>query len=159
MRNMRPGVMATLNLFLETPAPPAVDLPPIRPKSDIMLFFKHYTPSSEQPTLKYAGHWLVPKDSKVKVRAVHIGVEGLVRSVRPSLQFESRYCEAQYKLFWCSLPLTLCFFQQQGLCPRKLGCVLALLPAAALSCDLKARPSALPSAGAVPAAAQDWGPG
>ncbi|KAL4423841.1 hypothetical protein ABPG75_001142 [Micractinium tetrahymenae] len=66
VRNMRPGVMATLNLFLETPAPPAVDLPPIRPKSDIMLFFKQYTPSREHPALKYAGRWLVPKDSKVK---------------------------------------------------------------------------------------------
>lgn len=70
VRNMRPGVMATLNLFLETPAAPDVDLPPIRPKTDIMLFFKHYMPSKEHPTLEYVGRRLVPKDSKVKVRAV-----------------------------------------------------------------------------------------
>lgn len=76
---MRPGVMATLDLFLETPVPPAVDLPPIRPKSDIMLFFKHYTPSREHPGLKYAGRWLVPKDSKVKVRGKGVALAGAQR--------------------------------------------------------------------------------
>lgn len=59
--------MATLNLFLETPPTPGGELPPLRPKVDIMLFFKQYIPDKEHPVLKYAGRRVVPKDSKVKV--------------------------------------------------------------------------------------------
>jgi len=66
-RNIRPGVMATLNLFLETPVGPDADLPPIRAKTDMMLFFKQYCPDPDHPTLKYAGRRVVPKDSKIKV--------------------------------------------------------------------------------------------
>lgn len=117
-RNVRPGMMATLNLFLETP-PAGADLPPIRskvgagermlvllniessvesivnqrascfqkkkekkvyvepclcaparprPQTDMMLFFKQYTPDPQHPTVKYAGRRLVPKDTKIKVR-------------------------------------------------------------------------------------------
>lgn len=66
-RGTRPGVMATLNLFLETPAPGG-ELPPLRAKTDIMLFFKQYCPDGDHPVLKYAGRRLVPKDTKIKVR-------------------------------------------------------------------------------------------
>lgn len=44
-RNMRPGVMATLNLFLETPDAATGQLPPLRPNLDLMLFFKQYCPT------------------------------------------------------------------------------------------------------------------
>ena len=60
--------MATLNLFLETPVAPEVDLPAIRPKTDLMLFFKQFVPAQEHPALQYVGRRLVPKDTKVKVR-------------------------------------------------------------------------------------------
>jgi hypothetical protein len=67
-RNARPGVMTTLNLFLETP-PPGGELPPLRPKLDMLLFFKQYSPDAEPPSLRYAGRQLVPKDTKIKVGA------------------------------------------------------------------------------------------
>ncbi|PSC73213.1 ubiquitin carboxyl-terminal hydrolase 12 [Micractinium conductrix] len=65
-RNMRPGVMATLNLFLETPDAATGQLPPLRPNLDLMLFFKQYCPTGEHPNLKYAGRAIVAKDTKVK---------------------------------------------------------------------------------------------
>jgi ubiquitin carboxyl-terminal hydrolase 7 len=65
-RMQKPGVMATLNLFLETPATPDGELPPIRSKSDLLIFFKQYCPDPQQPSIKYAGHRLVPKDAKTK---------------------------------------------------------------------------------------------
>ena len=68
-RGARPGVMATLNLFLETPPTPEGELPPLRPKLDMMLFFKQYIPDKEHTQLRYAGRKLLPKDTKVKVRA------------------------------------------------------------------------------------------
>jgi hypothetical protein len=60
--------MATLNLFLETPQPGG-ELPPFKPKTDVLLFFKHYVPDGPQPGLKYAGRRLVHKETKVKVGA------------------------------------------------------------------------------------------
>jgi hypothetical protein len=59
--------MATLNLFLEAPPAPGEDLPLLRPKSDILLFFKQFCPDKQHPTLQYAGRRLVPKDSKIRV--------------------------------------------------------------------------------------------
>ncbi|KAI7840976.1 hypothetical protein COHA_005205 [Chlorella ohadii] len=35
-------------------------------ESDLLLFFKQYSPDPQQPSLKYAGHRLVPKDAKTK---------------------------------------------------------------------------------------------
>lgn len=37
-------------------------------QSDLLLFFKQYCPDPQQPSLKYAGHRLVPKDAKTKAR-------------------------------------------------------------------------------------------
>jgi hypothetical protein len=68
--------MATLNLFLEAPSAPGEDLPLLRPKSDILLFFKRFCPDKEHPTLQYAGRRLVPKDSKIKVGGWVGGVAG-----------------------------------------------------------------------------------
>lgn len=38
-------------------------------QSDLLLFFKQYCPDPQQPSLKYAGHRLVPKDAKTKASA------------------------------------------------------------------------------------------
>jgi hypothetical protein len=59
--------MTTLNLFLETPLSPGSTLPTLRPKLDVMLFFKHYCPDVQPPSLHYVGRRLVPKDTKIKV--------------------------------------------------------------------------------------------
>lgn len=66
LRNTRPGVMTTLNLFLETPLSPGSILTTLRPKLDVMLFFKHYCPDVQPPALQYVGRRLVPKDTKIK---------------------------------------------------------------------------------------------
>ena len=63
------GQMATLNLYLESPP-----LPPRRDKQELLLFFKLFDPVAGQ--LRYGGHALLHKESKVQVGGWVVGVVG-----------------------------------------------------------------------------------
>ena len=71
----RAGVMASLDLYLETPSDPGAPLAP-RGKLDILLFFKLYTPGPDSGRVEYVGSTFAHKHSKVQVRCVCVSGGG-----------------------------------------------------------------------------------
>ncbi|KFM24284.1 Ubiquitin carboxyl-terminal hydrolase 12, partial [Auxenochlorella protothecoides] len=65
-RDLRPGTMSTLNLYLET-APDGGGAATPRPRgaNDILLFFKQFLPDPEEPALRYAGSLQVHRHSRI----------------------------------------------------------------------------------------------